>query len=85
MREYLSAAYAWVVRSGLKAGERVITDGVMKIGPGAPVSVAPAGGAALPGKDAPKDAPKTDAKADPTADSKSDSAKNPEPKPAEKK
>lgn len=39
---------AWVVRSGLKAGDRVITDGVMKIGPGAPVAIAvpPAGGAA---------------------------------------
>ena len=34
---------AWVVRSGLKAGDRVITDGVMKIGPGAPVSLAPPG------------------------------------------
>jgi membrane fusion protein (multidrug efflux system) len=67
------AGDAWVVRSGLKAGERVITDGVMKIGPGAPVSVAPAGGAAPPGKDAPKDAPKTDP------------AKTPEPKPADKK
>lgn len=30
----------WVINSGLKAGERVITDGVMKIGPGAPVQIA---------------------------------------------
>ena len=30
----------WVISAGLKAGERVITDGVMKIGPGAPVKVA---------------------------------------------
>lgn len=30
----------WVITSGLKAGERVITDGVMKLGPGAPVKVA---------------------------------------------
>ena len=30
----------WVITSGLKGGERVITDGVMKIGPGAPVKVA---------------------------------------------
>jgi membrane fusion protein (multidrug efflux system) len=30
----------WVINGGLKAGERVITDGVMKIGPGAPVQVA---------------------------------------------
>lgn len=29
----------WVINSGLKAGERVIVDGVMKIGPGAPVQV----------------------------------------------
>lgn len=29
----------WVITSGLKAGERVITDGVMKLGPGAPVKV----------------------------------------------
>ena len=27
----------WIVTSGLKGGERVIVDGVMKIGPGAPV------------------------------------------------
>jgi membrane fusion protein (multidrug efflux system) len=33
---------AWIISSGLKAGERVITDGVMKIGPGAPVKVAEA-------------------------------------------
>jgi membrane fusion protein (multidrug efflux system) len=30
----------WIVSSGLKAGEQVIVDGVMKIGPGAPVQVA---------------------------------------------
>ena len=30
----------WVINSGLKPGERVITDGVMKIGPGAPVQIA---------------------------------------------
>jgi len=30
----------WVISAGLKEGERVITDGVMKIGPGAPVKVA---------------------------------------------
>ena len=29
----------WIVTSGLKAGESVITDGVMKLGPGAPVQV----------------------------------------------
>jgi len=31
---------AWIITSGLKAGERVILDGVMKLGPGAPVKVA---------------------------------------------
>jgi membrane fusion protein, multidrug efflux system len=30
----------WIVTSGLQGGEQVITDGVMKIGPGAPVQVA---------------------------------------------
>ena len=31
---------SWVITSGLEAGDRVIVDGVMKIGPGAPVTVA---------------------------------------------
>jgi membrane fusion protein (multidrug efflux system) len=31
---------AWIITSGLKAGEKVITDGVMKLGPGAPVKIA---------------------------------------------
>ncbi len=35
-----------VVTSGLTAGEQVIVDGVLKLGPGAPVQVAPAEGAA---------------------------------------
>src|SRR5688572_29400207 len=30
----------WIITSGLNGGERVIVDGVMKIGPGAPVKVA---------------------------------------------
>src|SRR5262245_7600551 len=30
----------WIITAGLKGGEKVITDGVMKIGPGAPVRVA---------------------------------------------
>lgn len=33
---------AWVINAGLQAGEKVITDGVMKIGPGAPVQMAAA-------------------------------------------
>ncbi len=36
----------WVIRSGLKAGDQVIVDGLMRIGPGAPVQVAPPAGAA---------------------------------------
>mgnify|MGYP006197311143 CR=1 FL=1 len=31
---------AWIITSGLEGGERVITDGVMKLGPGAPVKIA---------------------------------------------
>ena len=31
---------SWIVAGGLKSGERVIVDGVMKLGPGAPVTVA---------------------------------------------
>ena len=30
----------WVITEGLKGGERVIVDGVMKLGPGAPVKIA---------------------------------------------
>jgi membrane fusion protein (multidrug efflux system) len=30
----------WIVTAGLSPGDRVIVDGVMKIGPGAPVRVA---------------------------------------------
>jgi membrane fusion protein (multidrug efflux system) len=30
----------WIITSGLQGGERIIVDGVMKIGPGAPVRVA---------------------------------------------
>jgi membrane fusion protein (multidrug efflux system) len=34
------AGEAWVIDSGIAAGDRVVVDGVMKIGPGAPVKVA---------------------------------------------
>jgi membrane fusion protein (multidrug efflux system) len=30
----------WIITKGLNAGERVVTDGVMKLGPGAPVRIA---------------------------------------------
>jgi membrane fusion protein (multidrug efflux system) len=43
----------WIIHEGLKPGDRVIVDGVMKIGPGAPVQVADSGAApAVPGKQA---------------------------------
>jgi membrane fusion protein (multidrug efflux system) len=32
----------WIITKGLSAGDRVVTDGVMKLGPGAPVRVAEA-------------------------------------------
>ncbi len=38
----LPSGKGWVIREGLKAGDRVITDGLMRIGPGAPVQVAQA-------------------------------------------
>ncbi len=44
---------AWVIKSGLAAGERVIVDGVIKIGPGAPVQVVPARAAEPPRAAAP--------------------------------
>lgn len=33
----------WIITKGLAAGDRVITDGVMKLGPGAPVRIAETG------------------------------------------
>jgi membrane fusion protein (multidrug efflux system) len=35
----------WIVTGGLKAGDRVIIDGVMRIGPGAPVQATDVNGA----------------------------------------
>jgi membrane fusion protein (multidrug efflux system) len=46
----------WVVESGLKPGERVIVDGLAKLGPGAPIKPAGAPSAA-PAQDAPKSPP----------------------------
>lgn len=55
----------WVISSGLKAGERVIVDGVMKIGPGAPVQVGdPNTAAKAEGKSDGKNDKKGDAKGD---------------------
>ena len=44
------AGDAWIISSGLQAGERVIVDGVMKIGPGAPVKIAEKPPAEAPAK-----------------------------------
>ena len=44
------AGDSWIITSGLKTGERVILDGVMKLGPGAPVKVADAAKPEAPGK-----------------------------------
>lgn len=35
------AGELWVIKTGLKAGDKVIVDGVVKIGPGAPVQAVP--------------------------------------------
>jgi membrane fusion protein (multidrug efflux system) len=42
------AGDAWVIDSGLAAGDKVVVDGVMKIGPGAPVKIAAKEPAAQP-------------------------------------
>lgn len=52
------AGEGWIVESGLQPGERVVLDGVMKIGPGAPVQVVdpsamPDAGKGPPGKGGP--------------------------------
>lgn len=51
----------WLIEEGLKAGERVVVNGLMKIGPGAPVKAVPLG--AAPASDAPRRPPPN--KADP--------------------
>jgi len=43
----------WVINGGLKPGERVIVDGVLKIGPGAPVNVTEPAAPKTNGKPAP--------------------------------
>ncbi len=52
-------ADGWVINAGLKPGERIIVDGVLKIGPGAPVNVIEP---AAPGKPAAKPAAKPSVK-----------------------
>lgn len=54
----------WVISDGLKAGDRVIVDGVLKIGPGVPVKVADA---AAPAATPPAGAPGGAAQGEPPA------------------
>ena len=39
---------AWLIQQGLQSGDRVVVDGGLKLGPGVPVTVTPAGDAAKP-------------------------------------
>lgn len=50
------AGDAWIINKGVQAGDRVITEGLMKLGPGAPVRIADANAkpAAQPQKPQPK-------------------------------
>jgi len=57
----------WVITKGVQAGDRVITEGLMRLGPGAPVRIAEAGAAqgkppAQPAQQAGKPAAQTPAK-----------------------
>lgn len=47
----------WLIRKGLKGGERVIVDGALKVMPGAPVQVAPPAGESAPAQPAPATKP----------------------------
>jgi membrane fusion protein (multidrug efflux system) len=42
------AGDAWVINKGVQPGDRVITEGLMRLGPGAPVRIAEAGAATKP-------------------------------------
>jgi membrane fusion protein (multidrug efflux system) len=46
----------WVIHEGLAAGERVIVDGLLKLGPGAPVKADETSADAPPAAAAPADA-----------------------------
>lgn len=47
----------WLIDGGLKAGDRVVVNGLMKIGPGAPVTPVPAGAEPSPAAAPPDSAP----------------------------
>jgi membrane fusion protein (multidrug efflux system) len=53
----------WAINGGIKAGERIIVDGVMKIGPGAPVQVGDPNAAVMDAKGATAPGAKGDGKA----------------------
>jgi membrane fusion protein (multidrug efflux system) len=53
------AGDGWIIESGVKPGDRVILDGVLKIGPGAPVQVVEAGAAPQDASAAPNAAAKS--------------------------
>lgn len=66
LKEGATTSRAWVIREGLQPGDRVIVDGVMRIGPGAPVQVASPGPTGSPGS-APASAPASAAASAPAA------------------
>src|SRR5690606_39893734 len=43
----------WIIHEGLQPGDKVIVDGLLKIGPGAPVRIAAPGAGAAPAASAP--------------------------------
>jgi membrane fusion protein (multidrug efflux system) len=43
----------WVIQAGLKGGERVVVDGLLKLGPGAQVRIAAPQSAGAPASKAP--------------------------------
>lgn len=73
----------WVVRDGLKEGDKIIVDGIMRVRPGSPVKASPyqpkqanaAAPGAKPADAKPADAKATDAKAAPGGDAKPNEAK----------
>ena len=67
---------AWIIASGLNAGDKVIVDGVMKIGPGAPVRIADPAAAAQQGGATKGDAAKGGDAAKAGDAAKSDSTKS---------
>lgn len=75
----------WIVSSGLNAGDKVIVDGVMKIGPGAPVQVAaaPSAPAATPAAPSPAPEARSQKAAPPTAKAKKSKPKVEAPPPAQ--